>query len=143
MAGVAAIITPVGLNFLSATPLILLILLTHTKDKTAGEITNEFITKKVGEGWQKHLCPNKKCGAILGKYHIADHTALTSEKQSLGSDTYDVTDTYSNGYDTLKVHRREKEYFVRTDKIYHHWYSCPRCGTRWEDEASYSDKEYI
>ncbi len=142
-AAVTALITPFGLNFLLATPVILLISLIHYKPEGVGDILSDLIKKKAGDDWAKYLCPNKKCGVILGKYHTADRTALTSEKQSLGSDTYRVTDTYSNGYDTLKVHRTEKEYYVRTDTTYHHWYSCPRCGTRWEENASYSEKQYV
>ena len=142
-AAVATLITPFGLNFLVATPMILLISLIHYKPEGVGDILSDLIKKKAGDDWAKYLCPNKKCGVILGKYHIADHTALTNEQQSLGSNTYRVTDTYSNGYDTLKIHHTEKEYYVRTDTTYHHWYSCPRCGTRWEKDISYSDKQYL
>ena len=140
-AGVAALITPSGLNFLAATPVILFILLIHYRPESAGDITNSFIAKRIGDDWSQHLC--KKCGAILGKYHVPDSTAETGKSQSIGSEAYRVTDEYTDGYNTLRVHRTEKEYYVKTNTSYHSTYSCPRCKNRWSEDKSYSEKKYL
>ncbi|MBE6594160.1 MAG: hypothetical protein E7644_00015 [Ruminococcaceae bacterium] len=140
-AGIAALITPSGLNFLAATPMILIISLIHHRPESAGDITSSFIAKRMGDDWSQHLC--KKCGAILGKYHVPDSTAETGKSQSIGSEAYRVTDEYTDGYNTLRVHRTEKEYYVKTNTSYHSTYSCPRCKNRWSEDKSYSEKKYL
>lgn len=142
-AGIAVLIDPLCINFLVATPVILFITLIHilSGPKKTGEVTNDLIAHREGDDWKKHLCP--KCGAILGKGHLADSSTLTGQSQSLGSRTYTVTDKYTNGYDTLYVDRTEKDYFIRTDSTYHHRYSCPRCKHTWSKDEYSSSREYI
>ncbi len=140
-AAVATLLTPFALNFLVATPMILLISLIHHKPEGVGDVVSDLITKAAGDNWRKHLCP--KCGAILGKFHIADSREMTGEQRSLGSETYTVTDKYTNGYDTLYVDRTEKEYYVHTQTSYKTQYSCPRCKHRWTKNEYSSSREYI
>ena len=119
---IASFLNAFCLNFLFATPaLILSIFYIKNVDNT-----DAYICHKRGEDWRKRVCP--KCGAIDSIY-LSNSTECQNSK-NLGSTTTTVTDTYTDGWNTISVKHDEKSYHVDHSYAYFNEHTCQRCGNK-------------